>query len=168
MLRVSDIMTAQVFVLDMDASVEEAAWAFTRRHIGGAPVADSRGRLAGFLSKSDLVDPSWTDWVAFKKATVGDVMYPDVLCLHPDAPAAAAVEGMASRGIHHVVVVDRDRKLVGIVTSMDVVRALARGESFGPADRPDGDVTAVAGSKIEHRLDGRVLESAAQPEAELA
>jgi CBS-domain-containing membrane protein len=135
-LKVKDIMVDPVFTLGMDVSVEEAAWAFTRRHIGGAPVLDDGGRLAGFLSKTDLVDPSWTDWVTRKKATVGDVMQPQVLALVADAPAMAAVHGMVGRGIHHVMVVDDDRRLVGMVTSFDIVRALARGASFEEPAQP--------------------------------
>lgn len=57
MLRVRDIMTPNVFTLDTDASVLEAAWALTRRSISGAPVRDAAGALVGILSKSDLVNP---------------------------------------------------------------------------------------------------------------
>jgi CBS-domain-containing membrane protein len=41
---------------------------------------------------------------------------------------------MASRRIHRIVVLDDDSKLAGIVTPMDVVRALARGARFEPVD----------------------------------
>lgn len=137
MLKVADIMTHDVFTLDMDTSVEEAAWSLTRRNIGGAPVTDASGRLAGFLSRADLVNPTWSDWVQPKKATVGDVMNPAVLALTADSPALRAAEGMAARHIHHVVVVDDDKRLVGMVSSFDVVRALAQGLSFDPARAPE-------------------------------
>jgi CBS-domain-containing membrane protein len=125
MLKVADIMTRDVFTLELGTSIEEAAWAFTRRKIGGAPVRDEKGRVIGFLSRADLVNPSWTDWVSPKHATVEDVMNPTVLAVPPEAPAHQAAEGMVALGIHHVMVVDGRSQLVGLVSSLDIVRALA-------------------------------------------
>jgi CBS domain-containing protein len=133
MLTIAEIMTPDPFTLTMDTSVEEAAWALSRRHIGGAPVLDQNGRVAGFISKSDLVDPAWREWVSPRNATVGDVMHPTVLALPPEAPAMAGVDGMTSHRIHHVMVVDAQHHLVGIVTSFDVMRALSRGRHFDDA-----------------------------------
>jgi CBS-domain-containing membrane protein len=57
-----------------------------------------------------------------------------VITLYADDPAMAAVDQMAKRAIHRIVVLDQDSKLAGIVTPMDVVRALAAGRRF---DLPD-------------------------------
>jgi CBS domain-containing protein len=133
MLTIADIMTPDPFTLTMDTSVEEAAWALSRRHIGGAPVLDSNGRVAGFISKSDLVDPAWKEWISPRNATVGDIMHPTVLALPPEAPAMSGVDGMTANRIHHVMVVDAQHHLVGIVTSFDVMRALSRGRHFDDA-----------------------------------
>src|SRR5688572_31545851 len=118
MLRVRDIMTTEVFVLEAGASVEEAAWALARRNIGGAPVKDAEGRIAGFLSTGDLANPSWSDWVDPEKATVEDIMTPTLLAVAPEWPALQVVKGMADKGIHHVVVVDANRFVVGMVSSL--------------------------------------------------
>jgi CBS domain-containing protein len=125
MLRIADIMTRDVFVLDQDASIEEAAWALTRRNIGGAPVRDDRGNLVGFLSRADLVNPSWGDWVSPKRALVGDVMSPRVLTLPHTATVQDAAEGMMELRIHHVMVIDERSQLVGLLSSLDLLRALA-------------------------------------------
>jgi CBS-domain-containing membrane protein len=136
MLRIRDIMTKDVYVVDADASAEEARWGLTRRHIGGAPARDAGGNLVGVLSSSDLVNPEPAQWIR-GEATVGDLMNPDVISLYADDPALAAVTEMASRNIRRVVVLDADGKLAGIVTPMDVVRALAGGASFAPDDTAD-------------------------------
>jgi CBS domain-containing protein len=133
MLRIKDIMSKHVYVVDADASAEEAAWGLTRRHIGGAPARDAQGNLVGVLSKADLVNPEPAQWIR-GEATVGDLMNPDVITLYAEDPAMAAVDAMAKRDIHRVVVLDQDSKLTGIVTSMDVVRALAGGKRFDLAD----------------------------------
>ena len=129
MLTVGDIMTTNVYTVDADASAEEAAWGFTRRHIGGAPVRDAAGNLIGVLTKGDLVNPEPAQWIK-GEATVGDLMNPDVLAVYRDDPALAAASGMARRGVHRVVVLDGDQKMCGIVTSMDIVKAVAAGKTF--------------------------------------
>jgi CBS-domain-containing membrane protein len=132
MLKIKDIMTANVYTVEADASAEEAAWGLTRRHLGGAPARDAQGNLVGVLSSSDLVNPEPAQWIR-GEATVGDLMSPEVISLYADDPALAAVTEMARRNIHRVVVLDEESKLAGIVTPMDVVRAVARGANFDPA-----------------------------------
>ena len=129
MLTARDIMTATVYTVEEDASGEEAAWGLTRRHIGGAPVRDSRGNIIGVLSKGDLVNPEPAQWIK-GEPTVGDLMNPDVLAVYAEDPALAAAVGMAQRNIHRVVVLDEEQKLIGIVSSMDIVRAVAAGRRF--------------------------------------
>jgi CBS-domain-containing membrane protein len=129
MLTVRDIMTTNVYTVDADASAEEAAWGFTRRHIGGAPVRDASGNLIGVLTKGDLVNPEPAQWIK-GEPTVGDLMNPDVLAVYRDDPALAAASGMARRGVHRVVVLDEEQKMCGIVTSMDIVKAVADGKPF--------------------------------------
>jgi CBS-domain-containing membrane protein len=133
MLRIKDIMTRNVYSVDTDASAEEAAWGFTRRHIGGAPARDANGNLVGVLSSSDLVNPEPQQWIR-GEATVGDLMNPDVISLYAEDPAMAAVNEMANRNIHRIIVLDTESRLAGIVTPLDVVRALARGERFDLVD----------------------------------
>jgi CBS-domain-containing membrane protein len=133
MLQIKDIMTRNVYTVEAAASAEEAAWGFTRRHIGGAPARDAEGNLVGVLSSSDLVNPEPAQWLR-GEATVGDLMNPDVVSLYSEDPAMAAVNEMANRNIHRIVVLDQESKLTGIVTPMDVVRALARGDRFDLVD----------------------------------
>jgi CBS domain-containing protein len=132
MLTVRDIMTANVFTVEADASAEEAAWGLTRRHIGGAPVRDSGGNLVGVLSKGDLVNPEPSQWIK-GEATVGDLMNPDVLAMYAEDPALAAAAGMVQRNVHRVIVLDDEQKMIGIVTSMDIVKAVAAGRTFAVA-----------------------------------
>jgi CBS-domain-containing membrane protein len=61
-------------------------------------------------------------------------MSPEVNTLYGDDPAMAAVSEMAKRNVHRIIVLEDESKLCGIVTPMDVVLALARGESFAFSD----------------------------------
>jgi len=133
MLTIKDIMTPNVYMVDAAASAEEAAWGLTRRHIGSAPARDADGNVVGVLSQADLVDPEPAQWIK-GDATVGDLMSPEVITLYDGDPAMAAVSEMAKRNVHRIIVLDDESKLCGIVTPMDVVLALARGESFALTD----------------------------------
>jgi CBS-domain-containing membrane protein len=129
MLTVGDIMTRKVFTVDADASAEEAAWGFTRLHIGGAPVRDREGNLIGVLTKGDLVNPEPSQWIK-GEATAADLMNPDVLAVYREDPALAAAVSMTDRNVHRVIVLDEEQQMCGIVTSMDIVKAVAAGKTF--------------------------------------
>ena len=129
MLRVKDIMTKKVYTVEFDASAEEAAWGLTRRQIGAAPVKNREGQLVGILTKGDLVDPEPNQWIK-KEATVGDLMDPEVIAVYEDDAALVAVHELAARNQHRLVVLNTENKLVGIVSTMDVVRALDKGLPF--------------------------------------
>jgi CBS-domain-containing membrane protein len=136
MLRVRDIMTAKVFTVEENASAEEAAWGLTRRHIGGAPVRDGDGNLVGMLTQSDLVNPEPAQWIK-GEATVGDLMNPDVKALYADDPALTAATAMAQAHVHRLVVLDENGKMAGLVTTLDVVKAVAAGLDFSVAAADD-------------------------------
>ncbi len=53
-LKVKDIMTKKPVCLKPDDSVEEAALLMVEKHIGGMPVVDGNGRLAGIITDSDI------------------------------------------------------------------------------------------------------------------
>jgi CBS domain-containing protein len=124
-LRVRDIMTTDVFTLVASTSIEDAARSLTYHQVSGAPVLD-HGRIVGVVSKSDLVDPRHRAGV--EKPTVRDAMTKVVRAVRPGDPVMTAVRLMASEGLHRAVVVNEQGKLVGIVSPMDVMRALARGD----------------------------------------
>jgi predicted transcriptional regulator len=129
MLRVRDVMTPQVFALDAEASTEEAAWALSRRHIGGAPVRDGDGNFIGIISLSDLVNPEPNDWIR-GEGTVQDRMSPVIYSIYADDPALAAAELMQLRDVHRLLVFDADGKPAGIVTSKNISDAVAERRDF--------------------------------------
>ena len=137
MLRVGDIMTTEVYSVEFEASAEEAAWGLTRRQIGAAPVRNKEGQVVGMLTNGDLVDPEPQQWIK-KEATVGDLMDPEIMAVYEDDAALVAVHELATKNVPRLIVLNCDNALVGIVSAMDVVRALDRGLPFsiGDATKP--------------------------------
>jgi CBS-domain-containing membrane protein len=135
-VRVRDVMTNDVTTLASTDSIDFAARVLSERHITGAPVV--RGEhIVGVVSKTDLCDPRRAD-----STTVESVMTRIVYAVRPTDPIMSAVRLMVEESIHRVVVVTDTGKLIGIVTAMDIVKAIARGDQVqevfvdaGGADR---------------------------------
>jgi acetoin utilization protein AcuB len=57
---------------------------------------------------------------------VSDVMTRDTLSMRPHQSFAEVVELMANRSFHHMIVVDAEERLQGVISDRDVLRALSR------------------------------------------
>lgn len=128
MLTIRDIMTDDVFTLSAQAPIEDAAWALAQRSISGAPVRDAKGRLVGTLTRADLIDPERA--IRREGLVTKDVMSSRVLIAQADQPAMEAVRLMMREELQQIVVIDRQDQVIGIVTPMDIMKALVRGEAF--------------------------------------
>ena len=145
MLKIADIMTRDVFTLPATCRADRAAWELALRGYTGAPVRDDAGRLVGVLSRSDLADPERNEG-GLQQREVQELMTPAMFTLPPTAPVMQAIRLMVREGIHRVIVMDDERTLVGIVTSSDVLTALARGE-IGDAPVRAGSFQASTGAE---------------------
>lgn len=142
-IRVSDVMHAGVLTLPATETVAGAAARLTENRVAGAPVVDAAGRVIGVVSTTDLTDP--------RRVLVGDdsiqwAMTRVVFAVRASDPAMVAVRLMVKEAIHRVIAVDDDGEPVGIVTPMDILRALDTGMPLGSGS--SDDVQWV-------RLDGR-------------
>lgn len=145
-MKTKDIMCKNPITVTLDMTVRELARVFIDNHISGAPVVDRHGALLGVVSQTDLVrreremNPA-SDIPNFyregEKETYGrgyqiedpdftrvkDVMTPAVLSCEEGAPVEDVARLMLSKHVHRIVVT-REGRLSGIVTSMDMLRAL--------------------------------------------
>jgi len=127
-LRVREIMTREVFTVAASTSIDDAARSLSFHRVSGAPVLE-HGRIVGVVSKTDLVDPRRNPRGS-GDSKVADVMTHVIFAVREGDPATMAVRLMANESIHRVIVVAEGGKIAGIVTSMDIVRAVARGVRF--------------------------------------
>ena len=139
-LSAADIMTRRVFTLPATLSLEGAAWALAHRGVSGAPVLDDDGQLVGVLSETDLLEARVGDGLARNEATlVDDAMSPALLSVAPGDPVAEVVALMIAHRAHRVLVLGDAGELVGIITTVDVLRELAAGRIS-----PSRDLAEVA------------------------
>jgi CBS domain-containing protein len=64
------------------------------------------------------------EWDRMEEHDVAEVMSRKLVTLPPDAPVSSAARRMVDDRVHRVLVMEGDR-LVGVVTTMDVVRSVA-------------------------------------------
>ena len=93
--------------------VPPASW-FTERWADS--MGDASDRMAG---------PDGPEWSVLEGHTVSEVMSRGPTCaLNPDVPVTAAADYMRRAGVHRILVMDGDR-LLGLVSTMDIARAVA-------------------------------------------
>jgi CBS domain-containing protein len=148
MLKVKDIMTKDVVTVTKETTVMELAGLFANRHLSSLPVLDTNGDLIGIVTETDLVEQdknlhiptviSIFDWVIYlesdkkfekelKKMTgrvVGDIYSAELLTVSPDTSIADVADLLSSRKINALPVVE-GKKLVGIVSRIDLIRSMA-------------------------------------------
>ena len=125
MLKVEDIMTRNVVTVAPDTKVDDLRWGLTTKGVSGAPVQDAAGHLLGLVTKSDLSDP--TRPAALTDATAEDLMTPVVFAARVGDSVLDAARRMVETGSHRLVVIDDAGHLTGIVSTMDITRALVNG-----------------------------------------
>ena len=125
-LTAKDVMCSEVLALRADMTVREAAEFLTGHQFSGAPVLDDKGHLVGVASLTDLAENE--DEV--DEVLVRDIMTPTVYTIPDDAPVPVIARTMIAGRIHRLFVT-RDKRVIGIVTPLDLLRLLA-----GEEDRP--------------------------------
>ena len=128
MVRVKDLMTPQAEVISPDATAEDAASVMKTLDIGVLPVCDEEG-LIGILTDRDLVVRVLAAKRDPKAMLVGEAMTPSVVYCFEDDDVERAALVMAGQQIRRLPVLDRNRKLVGIISIGDI--ALQGQSQFG-------------------------------------
>src|SRR6266446_4244590 len=126
-----DLMTPNPVTVPENATLAEVADVMAHRRLKRLPVVDANGKLVGIISRLDLLRT-----VAERFPATGDepqlaglrgdlplarVMRKDVPVLHPDTPLPEVMQAVVSTRLNRALVVDADRRVVGIVTDEELL-----------------------------------------------
>ena len=140
-MKLSEIMTRDVVVMQPDDSLQSAAKKMRDRNIGFLPVCDGE-ELLGVISDRDITIRALADGMDSNIMLGRDLMTVPAIYCFDDQDVSEAAKIMEENQIRRLVVLGReDKRLVGVVSLGD----LARNE---PADRA-----------------GQVLQKVSEPES---
>jgi CBS domain-containing protein len=151
MSEVRDIMDSSPATVHPDTPVEQVVALLRDHEVPGVPVVDADGRCVGIVSEADLVlpddqgdlhiphyinlfggtvflEPLGRFEQRLRKAfasTAADMMTRDPDSVAPDTTVKEAARLIHESGHNRLPVVDEDGRLVGVVTRLDVLGALA-------------------------------------------
>ena len=178
-MRAMDLMTTEVITVDENASIQSVAKLLADHGISALPVVDKENRVIGMISEGDLLHRAETaterrrswwlemvsstnqlagDYIKSHGGVVKDVMTRDVLSVTEETPVADIAVLLETYRIKRVPVL-RDGKLVGIVSTANLVRALAMtiNEAAGGTQADDRSISRKAAGRIESAAMGRDL-----------
>lgn len=144
--KVGEFMTPDPMVLDATDTVGTAARMFEQHDFSGAPVIGARGEVIGMISKTDLICHALRDRderpprYLFEPADddadsglfpdelpvvlVEEVMTTEPVTGRPAETVFEVARRMVDCRIHRVIIVDESACPVGIVTALDLLRAM--------------------------------------------
>ncbi len=131
---IKEIMTRDLITLSNKSSIGETIKTMLDHQLGAIPLVDADGKLAGIVTERDIA-LSLAGMAG--KETVQDFMSPKVFTTTPGTPVGDACKIMVRNGLRRIPVVGGEadiskaaKKLLGILTSTDVIRFLNAKELF--------------------------------------
>jgi CBS domain-containing protein len=129
-MRVAELMQQRVVTVETDRSVRDALVMLSEDHISALPVTDRTGRMVGVVSSSDILtaeaEGAPLGGPELEATTVADLMTPRPITISPEADVKDAAQQMLYADVHRLFVTEEGR-LVGVISTSDIVRAVARG-----------------------------------------
>jgi len=119
-MQLKDIMTPKPECIRPDATIQEAARRMRDLDVGPLPVCGDDDRLAGMVTDRDITVRAVAEGKDPKATKVREVMTQDVIYGFEDQDVADAVRLMEQHQVRRLVVLNRDKRLVGIVSLGDL------------------------------------------------
>lgn len=132
-MTVAELMQGNVKTVGSDASIAEVVVSLADAHVSGLPVVDGGGRVIGVVSTSDVlaaeaeVESPDARRVLLENTAVREIMTPSPLTVEPTEDIREAARHMLYADVHRLFVTEGDR-VIGIISTADIVRAVANGQ----------------------------------------
>jgi CBS domain-containing protein len=127
-MQIREIMTENVKTVRPDTRLSDVACIMRDEDIGSVPVADG-DRLVGMVTDRDIVVRAVAAGDGIERHTARDVMSPKILYCKADESVDDVLKNMGEQQIRRLPVVDRNMRLVGIVSLGDLSRNAPSDES---------------------------------------
>lgn len=118
-MKLKDIMTTDVEVISPDASLKDCAKKMKQLNVGAIPICDGE-RLLGMITDRDLVIRALAEDRNIEELRAKDVVSSPIVYCFEDEDVESASRIMEVKQIRRLVVLNREKRLVGIVSLGDV------------------------------------------------
>lgn len=136
-MNVREIMTPDVVIAAPDDTLQHAAELMADIDSGALPVGEN-DRLVGMLTDRDITVRAVAAGKSPSECKVREVMSPDIKYVFEDESIEDAARNMSELQVRRLPVLNRDKRLVGIVSLGDLSRKKQRagGEALQGVSRP--------------------------------
>jgi CBS domain-containing protein len=120
-MQIKEIMTSDPELIDPEASIRKAAKRMRDEDIGALPVGEN-DRLIGMVTDRDIALRGVAEDRAPETTTVRDVMSEKVYYCFEDDDIEDAAQCMAENQVRRLPILNRDKRLTGIVSLADIAQ----------------------------------------------
>jgi CBS domain-containing protein len=141
--HVEEVMTREVEVVHPEDSLRHVAEQMRTLNVGAIPVCDGQ-RLQGIITDRDIVVRAISQGMDPNSTPISRVMTDEVEFIFADEDLGVAAARMQEEQIRRLLVVDRDKKLVGILSLGDLSEAMGEhetGRTLGAISEPSQPMT---------------------------
>jgi CBS domain-containing protein len=148
--QVRDVMTFHAVTVMPDDTAKDALDLLVANNVAALPVVDDANRCVGVISATDLLGLAQErgedlealnaaegltrelliehlERADFSDIVVKEAMTPTPIVIGPEVPLPEAARIMVEYGIHHLAVTENKHRFLGVLSSLDIVRAVAEG-----------------------------------------
>jgi len=130
-MKLQDIMTSKPECIRPDTTLQEAARKMRDLDVGPLPVCGDDDRLAGMITDRDITVRAVAEGKDPTTTRVREVMTQEIIYGFEDQDVEEAARIMKERQVRRLVVLNRDKRLVGIVSLGDLATETGDREKSG-------------------------------------
>jgi len=120
----------EIITIAPDDTVYNAVKIMDEKGIGSLLILDEAGKLAGIFSERDCFRKVVLEGIPSKTIQVGQVMTSKVIYVSPDDTVDACMALVTEKRIRHLPVINSEGKILGVISSGDLVKFVATEEDF--------------------------------------
>ena len=120
-MRAKDVMNKEPYILYGEDTILNASKFMKTERTRNLPVVDKSNKLIGLITLREIIEGLVRN---ADKALVKDAMVKEVKAIEPDTPLKGAIQVMLLNKFGCLPVVDKNKKLVGIITETDLLKTL--------------------------------------------
>ncbi|MDA3923793.1 MAG: CBS domain-containing protein [Kiritimatiellae bacterium] len=120
----------EIVTIASNDTVYNAVKVMDEKAIGSLLILDEAGKLAGIFSERDCFRKVVLEGKPSKDVQVGDVMTSKIIYVSPDNTVDECMSLMTEKRFRHLPVIDGEDKILGVISSGDLVKYVVNEEDF--------------------------------------